>query len=99
MRIIPGPTATHATTHRASGRLPRRAAGGWLWRLQGAGRARRGPPRLLLVACAPPLLRARPGRPGADRVGGARPYRGALQDRGRDPRALGRRATGGAPGA
>ena len=71
---------------RPSRRVPRRAAGRRLWRLQGAGRARRGAPRLLLEPCPPPVLRTRPERSGADRVRGADAHRRPLPDRGRHPR-------------
>ena len=50
-------------------------------------------------ACAPALLRTRPGRPGADRQRGADAHRRALPDRGRDPRPLRRRTPRRPPGA
>ena len=46
-----------------------------------ARRARRRAARLLLVACAPPLLRTRRGRAGADRQRGARTHRRTLRRR------------------
>ena len=66
---------------RASRRLRGRPAGRRLRRLQGAGRARRREPRLLLEPRAAAVLRPRPGRPGADRDRGARAHRRALPDR------------------
>ena len=71
---------------RASRRLHGRPAGRRLCRLSRARRARRRAARLLLGPCAPPLLRTRRGRPGADRQRGARTHRRALCRRERNPR-------------
>src|SRR3984893_11671571 len=70
----------------SSGRLQRHLAGGWLWRLSGARRARGCNARILLGACAPTLLRTRCGRPAPDRQRGAQTHRRALRHRERDPR-------------
>ena len=64
---------------------------------RGPGRARRRRARLLLVPCAPALLRTRHGRPRADRQRGARTHRRALRHR--EPRSAAAAPTSAAPSA
>ena len=69
-----------------SGGLQGHPAGRRLCRLPQAGRSRRRPPCVLLVACSAWLLRARHLRSGADRQRSARTYRRALRRREGHPR-------------
>ena len=61
-------------------------AGGWLWRLSRACRARGRATRFLLGPRPPPLLRACWRWPRADRQRGAQTHRRTLRRRDRDPR-------------